>query len=279
MADPRLATVRTRLVAGDASGAKMLADAMLVDSGLAMPDRFGALVLRSRAHEALGDLPNAIVDLDGALAIDATQARVWNELGLLCADAGMNERAVTAFAHATRSDPGYARAWNNLGNALRTAGRGAEAGLRAVERAVAADSGYALAWSNLGALKRDTGDDHAAEIALRRALTLDPNQRGAMVTLAGLLRERSDLPAAAELFARACELEPARCQRRIVAGWHAGRARRPGRRSRRVCAGRSNRCADAARVVRPLPDAADGVGRYDGRRASARSFFGGPRDG
>ncbi len=94
MADPRLATVQTRLVAGDASGAKMLADAMLVDSGLAMPDRFGALVLRSRAHEALGDLPNAIVDLDGALAIDATQARVWNELGLLCADAGMNERAV-----------------------------------------------------------------------------------------------------------------------------------------------------------------------------------------
>ena len=206
MADPRLATVQTRLAAGDASGARMLADAMLVESGLAMPDRFGALVLRSRAREALGDLPNAIVDLDGALAIDATQARVWNELGLLCADAGMNERAVTAFAHATRSDPGYARAWNNLGNALRIAGRGAEA-VRAGERAVAADSGYALAWSNLGGLKRDIGDDSGAEVALRRALTLDPNQRGALVTLAGLLRERSDLPAAVELYARACELD------------------------------------------------------------------------
>ena len=81
MADPRLATVQTRLVAGDAGGAKMLADAMLVDSGLAMRDRFGALVLRSRAHEALGDLPMQSVDLDGALAIDATQARVSNELG------------------------------------------------------------------------------------------------------------------------------------------------------------------------------------------------------
>jgi len=141
MADPRLATVQTRLAAGDAAGARLLADAMLADAGLAMPDRFGALVLRSRAHEALGDLPNAIVDLEGALAIDATQARIWNELGFLSADAGMNERAIMAFDHATRSDPGYARAWNNLGNALRAAGRVAEA-VRAAEKAVAADPGY-----------------------------------------------------------------------------------------------------------------------------------------
>ena len=207
MADPRLATVQTRLAAGDAAGARLLADAMLADAGLAMPDRFGALVLRSRAHEALGDLPNAIVDLEGALAIDATQARIWNELGFLSADAGMNERAIMAFDHATRSDPGYARAWNNLGNALRAAGSVAEA-VRAAEKAVAADPGYVLGWSNLGAMLREAGDDSGAESALRRALALDPNQRGALVTLAGLLRDRSDLPAAAELFARASKLDP-----------------------------------------------------------------------
>ena len=207
MSDPRLATMQSRLGAGDARGARALADAVLADSGLALSDRIGALVLRSRAHEALGDLPTAIVDLDGALALDATQARLWNELGLLCADAGQHERATAAFEHATRSDPGYARAWNNLGNALRAAGRAADA-VRAAERAVSADPNYALAWSNLGALKRDAGDDSGAEAALRRALDLQPNQRGALVTLAGLLRERSDLPAAAEHFARAVELDP-----------------------------------------------------------------------
>jgi protein O-GlcNAc transferase len=207
MADSRLPIVQTRLAAGDADGARALADAMLTDAGLAMSDRFGALVLRSRAHEALGDLQSAIVDLEGALAIDATQARTWNELGLVSADAGMNERAITAFEHATRSDPGYARAWNNLGNALRAAGRGAEA-LRAAEKAVAADPGYALGWSNVGAMRRDSGDDGGAETALRRALALEPKQRGALVTLAGLLRERSDLPAAAELFARVGGLDP-----------------------------------------------------------------------
>ncbi|MEO8751642.1 MAG: tetratricopeptide repeat protein [Casimicrobiaceae bacterium] len=207
MPDSRLATMQSRLGAGDARGARVIADAMLADSGLALADRIGALVLRSRAHEALSDLPNAIVDLDGALALDATQARLWNELGILCADAGMQERATAAFDHATRADPGYARAWNNLGNALRAAGRGAEA-VRAAERAVAADPNYALAWSNLGALKRDAGDDSGAEAALRRALELQPNLRGALVTLAGLLRERSDLAAAAEHFARAVELDP-----------------------------------------------------------------------
>ena len=68
----------------------------------------------------------------------------------------MNEARRHGVRACDESDPGYARAWNNLGNALRVAGRGAEA-VRAVERAVAADSGYALAWSNLGALKRDYG--------------------------------------------------------------------------------------------------------------------------
>lgn len=280
MADPRLVTVQTHLVAGDATSARSLADAMLADAGLAMPDRIGVLVLRSRAHEALGDLPNAIVDLEGALAIDATQARIWNELGLLCADAGMNERAITAFEHATRSDPGYARAWNNLGNGLRAAGRGAEA-VRAAERAVAVDPGYALAWSNLGALKRDTGDDEGAEIALRRALTLDPNHRGAVVTLAGLLRERSDLAAAAELFARARELDPRDANATVLlAGTLAERNDMVGARAAyveteardpRVLRALFGRCltlpmvpADASAVTRAREEYSDGLASVEG---------------
>jgi len=207
MADARLASIQARLAAGDATGARSLADAMLQDAALAMGDRFAALVLRARVHESRGDLAQAIVDLEGALALDPSQSRVWNELGLACADAGMNDRATAAFERAARADPGYARAWNNLGNALRTAGRIGDA-VRAVERAVAADPRYALAWSNLGALKRDAGDDPGAEVALRRALEIDVNLRGAVMTLAGLLRERGDLDGAAQAFARAAQLDP-----------------------------------------------------------------------
>ena len=176
-------------------------------AALATGDRVAALVLRARASEAQHDLAQTIVDLEGALALDPSQARVWNELGLACADAGMNDRAIAAFERAASADPAYARAWNNLANALRAAGRIGDA-VRAAERAVAADSRYALAWSNLGALKRDAGDDAGAEVALRRALELDANLRGALTTLAGLLRERGDLDGAAQAFAQVARLDP-----------------------------------------------------------------------
>jgi CRISPR-associated protein Csy1 len=207
MTDPRLATLQRRLAGGDARGAKAFADDLIAGGALAPSDRFGVLVLRSRAHEALRELPPAIADLDSALALDPSQARIWNELGILCADAGDNERAIGAFERATLADAGYARAWNNLGNALRTAGRVAAA-VSAAEHAVSADPAYALAWSNLGALKRDVGDDEGAEAALRRALELQPRLRSAVLTLAGLLRDRSALAEAALLFARAAELDP-----------------------------------------------------------------------
>jgi predicted O-linked N-acetylglucosamine transferase (SPINDLY family) len=207
MPDGRLAVIASRLAAGDAAAARQAADAMLADGGVDTADRVAALVLRARAHEDLRELRKAIVDLDGALALDAKQARVWNELGLLCADSGLSDRAIAAFEMATRNDPNYARAWNNLGNALRTAGRIANA-VRAGERAVQADPSYTLAWANLGALKRDVGDDDGAELALRRALALDSAQRGALLTLGGLLRERSDLANAADLFTRLVTADP-----------------------------------------------------------------------
>ncbi|MCC7328470.1 MAG: tetratricopeptide repeat protein [Burkholderiales bacterium] len=207
MTDPRLAAIQQRLSARDAAGARLLADALLGDAAISTGDRFRALVLRSRALEALRDLRQAIVDLEGALALDSAQSRVWNELGLLCADDGRNDRAIAAFERASQVDPRYARAWNNLGNALRSADRIAEA-VRAAEHAVGADPVYALAWANLGALKRDAGDDEGAERALRRALALDASQRSAQLTLAGLLRDCSDLGAATQHFRRAVELDP-----------------------------------------------------------------------
>lgn len=207
MPDVRLAMIGSRLGGGDAAAARTLADAMLADASIATADRVAALVLRARAHEDLKELGKAIVDLDGALALDPGQSRVWNELGLLCADSGLADRSIAAFEMATRADPGYARAWNNLGNALRSVGRMQDA-VRAGERAVHADPSYVLAWANLGALKRDAGDDDGADIALRRALALDPRHAGALLTLGGLLRERSDLRAAADLFARLVEVNP-----------------------------------------------------------------------
>lgn len=207
MPDPRLAPIAMRLAKRDAPVALELANALLADIALAASDRIGALVLRARIHEALDGRARAIVDLDEALALDGSQARIWNELGLVCADAGETARAIVAFERAVSVDPAFARGWNNLGNVLQHAGRTLDA-VRAAERATNADPAYVLAWANLGALRREAGDDAGAAAALRRTLEIAPDHAGALKSLAEMLREQSDLAPAAEYFRRAAALAP-----------------------------------------------------------------------
>lgn len=207
MPDPRLADLEARLRAGDGQGARTAADAMLAAPGLAARDRVAVLMLRSRAHEMLRNLPAAIADVEGALALNPGDARGYNELGILCADDRQSDRAIEAFMRATALDPGYARAWNNLGSALRDAGRTVEA-QSAFARATQADPRYPLAWANLGVAHRDLGRDDDAAYAFQQALALDPRQRLALTALAGLRRAEGSIDQAATLYERALTLEP-----------------------------------------------------------------------
>jgi CRISPR-associated protein Csy1 len=202
-----LAAIEARLAAGDATGARAAADALLASAAIAVSERVAALKLRARAHEALGNPRGAIVDLEGVVALAPSDARACNDLGIACADAGETGHALDAFHRATSLDPGYARAWNNYGTALRHAGR-ADAAADAFERATAVDRAYALAWANLGTVRRELGDDARAEAALMRALALDPAQRLAVFALAGLRREQGNVDDAAALYAQAAALDP-----------------------------------------------------------------------
>jgi CRISPR-associated protein Csy1 len=205
--DPRIAAIEAQLRAGDARGALAGADALVAAPVLGIGERFAALMLRSRAHEALRNLAAAIVDVEGALALNPRDARACNELGILCADAREIDRAIAAFRRATALDPGYARAWNNLGNALRETGAVVEAE-EAFARATGADPAYALGWANLGVARRDLGRDDDAAAAFERALALDPRQRLALAALAGLRRGQGRIDEAAVLYERALAVEP-----------------------------------------------------------------------
>ena len=214
--DTALAQIQARLAAGDAATAQSLATHLLATPSLPTHARLNAFALRSRARETLRDLAGAIADLESALTLDATQARLWNELGLLRVDSGDPQRAIDAFARATVADPRHARAFNNRGNALRSVGRIAEA-VAAFASAVEADPGYALAWSNLGNLRREAGDEAGAEAALRRALTLDPGQRGAWLALLSRLDSRLCLrPSASRRASSSVRLCPSVMVRLLV---------------------------------------------------------------
>lgn len=207
MADARLVEIDARLKAGDPAGARSIADALLAVPSLPSAERALALMLRSRAHEMLRNLPAAIADVEGALALHPNDARAYNELGILCTDDRQRDRAIEAFSRATTIDPRHARAWNNLGSALREAGRIEEA-RSAFARATDADPRYPLACANLGVAYRDLGRDAEAAAAFLRALALDPKQRLALTALAGLRRAEGHLDEAAALYERAVALDP-----------------------------------------------------------------------
>lgn len=207
MPDPRLADVDARLKGGDLAGARSVADALLATPSLPAAERALAFMLRSRAHELLHNLPAAIADVEGALALSPNDARAHNELGILCIDDRQRDRAIEAFARATTLDPRHARAWNNLGSALRDAGRIEEA-RSAFARATEAAPRYPLACANLGVAYRDLGRDAEAASAFLRALALDPKHRLALTALAGLRRAEGNIDEAAALYRRALAVEP-----------------------------------------------------------------------
>ena len=207
MTDARLADIQHRLAAGDAAGARAAADALLQVPAVAGEQRAVALWLRARAHEALKDAAAAIADLEAAAGLTPGDARMWNELGVLLATAGEQERSVAAFRQATRADPRSFRAWNNLGNALRATGRLADADA-AFAQAVAIKPDYVLALTNLGAVRRDRGDPAAARSALERALAIDPKFTVALLALGSLLRHEGRVDEAIALFARAAQADP-----------------------------------------------------------------------
>jgi len=202
-----VAAIEQRLAAGDALAARALATTALAAPAQGSASRVALLKLRARSHQALRDARAAMIDLEGALALDPGDARLANELGIACADAGAAEAALDAFRRATTIDPTFARGWNNYGNALRAAGRlGAAAD--AFTHAVAADAAYALGWANLGAVQREAGNAAGAETALARALELDPRQRVGLLALAGLRREHGRIDDAAALYARVADVDP-----------------------------------------------------------------------
>jgi predicted O-linked N-acetylglucosamine transferase (SPINDLY family) len=205
--DPRIAAIEAQLRAGDARAALAGADALVAAPVLGVGERFAALMLRSRAHEALRNLAAAIADVEGALALNPRDVRACNELGILCADAREIDRAIAAFRRAIALDPSYARAWNNLGNALRESGQAHEAE-RAFARATVADPRYPLAWANLGVTLRDLGRDGDAAAAFERAIALDPRQRLALTALAGMRRGQGSIDVAATLYERALSFGP-----------------------------------------------------------------------
>jgi len=84
-----------------------------------------------------------------------------------------SRQAIRAFQIATRIDPHFARAWNNLGVALSRAGRDNEA-LLSYRNSILASPDFPAPFANLGHLHRRRANPAAARKAFARAVALAP---------------------------------------------------------------------------------------------------------
>lgn len=160
-----------------------------------------------RAHNNLGNLlmMAAYADYDGAevafraaIKVDPTEARAYNNLGILLQDVREDyDGAEAAFRTAIKLDPQVASAHCNLGNLLKSVRRDADGAESAYRMAIAVDPLHAKARSNLGNLLMNVrGDFDGAEIAFRQALELDPSIAGSQWNLSKVLEVKGDLAGA-----------------------------------------------------------------------------------
>ena len=110
-------------------------------------------------------------------------------LGSILRQAGQLDEAIVLLQRAVALPDANEHAAYNLGNALRAAGRHQES-VAAFRQAIDMKPEWAMAHCNLGVALADAGDQEGAEAALRRALMLEPDHALARGNLAGLLSTR-----------------------------------------------------------------------------------------
>jgi tetratricopeptide (TPR) repeat protein len=128
-------------------------------------------------------------------------------LGVLAAARGQPNEAIRLISEALVVAPNFAEGHSNLGNALRTAGRLAEAGV-SYRRAISLRPDFASAHSNLGIALCQQGQLPAAVASCELATVLDPRSAEAHANLAHVLRSSGRLDAAAISLRRAVQLNP-----------------------------------------------------------------------
>lgn len=144
-----------------------------------------------------GNLDEALIRFEAALARDQTRARSWNFVGGAHFARGDFARALEEFRRALALDPRDVRACNNFGTALDRLGDFAGA-RRAYEQAVLIDPSYPLTQRNLGILEsRSPGNPESARRAWRRYLELAPDGAYADEVRRALDAAAPELPAAA----------------------------------------------------------------------------------
>ncbi|MGN6085443.1 tetratricopeptide repeat protein [Trinickia sp.] len=158
------------------------------------------------AHHQAGRLADAKTLYSRILAKQPKHPDALHFMGLLACQIGQSEAGIALMREsiAAHASPIY---YNNLGNALRDAGKLGDA-VAAYRRAVELEPDYAQAHNNLGNALRETGDALAALASCARALELKPGYAEAYNNLGNALKEMGELDAAIAAYGKAIGAAP-----------------------------------------------------------------------
>jgi predicted O-linked N-acetylglucosamine transferase (SPINDLY family) len=144
------------------------------------------------AHQAIGDLAQALVAYEHALAIDPAFAQAHYNLGAVLHQLGRSEEAIGHFEAAIRSAPLLAEAHLGLARAFLALMRPDEAAT-AAERAIALRPTWGSALAELATALQLQGEQDRSLAALRRAVELEPSSAAIHSNLLYALNFRADI--------------------------------------------------------------------------------------
>ncbi|HUY90073.1 MAG TPA: tetratricopeptide repeat protein [Pirellulales bacterium] len=178
---------------------------------------------------------------DHAIIKHPAGARAWNARGVMLAERGGLDEAITLFRQALRYSPEFAEAHNNLGNALRQRGdhdtaaehlrralvlqpqyaeahhnlgivfasqRQHEKAIESFRVVIELKPDFAAAWNSLGLAHVALRSYAESEACFRRALEIDPRSTRVLNNLGNALSDQGKRAEAVPCFERALELDP-----------------------------------------------------------------------
>jgi predicted O-linked N-acetylglucosamine transferase (SPINDLY family) len=128
-------------------------------------------------------------------------------LGLVLADRGLAEQAISSYRQALRLNPDSAEVHANLGNVFLEQGKADEA-IGCYRRAIALKPDFVNGHDNLGIALTRKGQPDEAIASFRRAIALKPDDAFAYNQMGNSLKDQGKLEEAIAGFRRAIELKP-----------------------------------------------------------------------
>jgi len=159
---------------------------------------------RANAHQAKGQIAEALADLDEAIRLKSNYATAYYNRGIIWYDKGYLAEALKDYDEAIRLQPGYLDVGHDPGNAGDD-GENAEA-TTAIDEVIPERPNYAIAYNNRGIARCDKGDVRGALADFNEALRLMPNLAAAWFNRANLYYDKGDFDRALADYDQALRL-------------------------------------------------------------------------